>query len=183
MIDIRVQSYHRNKHISGFLNRALAQTCFLAWYQGRFFQTYFGAFLGPCAWGKGSSWCGTCAQPKSHFTCSSPRCAPRTVPSTFLLKYLWAFLGDWGGERGRPWSGNFAKPTGHFTEGMFRKRQFVHKNCCSTFFVPINTPPLPTSKMMDFLLNSLRRASNRKLRTLSQNCEQNSPKLANKRGV
>ena len=28
---------------------------------------------------------GTSAQPESHFTCSSPRCTPRVVPSMFLI--------------------------------------------------------------------------------------------------
>ena len=49
------------------------------------------------------------ARPESHFTCSSPRCAPGVVPSAFLVNYFWACLGAWGGERGRPWYGTFCK--------------------------------------------------------------------------
>ena len=82
------------------------------------FLKYFWAFLGPCVGGRRRPWYGTSAQLESHFTCSSPRCAPRVVPSTFLLHYFWAFLGVWGVARGRPWYGTFAKPTGRFTEGM-----------------------------------------------------------------
>ena len=85
------------------------------------FKENFWAFLGPCVWGTGRPWYGTSAQPKSHFTCSSLRCAPWVVPSTFLLNYFWAFLWAWGGAKGRPWYGTFAKSAGHFTEGMFEK--------------------------------------------------------------
>ena len=87
-------------------------------------QVFFEVFLGiPRALckGKGAPWYGTSARPESHFTCSSPRCAPGMVPSTFLLNCFWAFLGGLGRGEGRPWYGTFAKPKGHFTEGMFEK--------------------------------------------------------------
>ena len=87
---------------SGFLKRALAQTCLRAWYQVRFFWQYFWAFLGPCVRGRGRPWYGTSAQPESHFTCSSPRGAPRVVPSASLLNYFWAFLGALGRGEGAP---------------------------------------------------------------------------------
>ena len=56
----------------------------------------------PCVWGRGRSWYGALAQPESHFTCSSPRRAPRMVPSTFLLNYFGAFLGGLGRGEGAP---------------------------------------------------------------------------------
>ena len=113
----------RPQHIinSGFLKRASAQTCLRAWYQVRFLRRIFGYSWGLVYGEGGHPWYSTSAQPESHFTCSSPRCAPRVVPSIFFLNYFWAFLGAWGGARGRPWYGTFAKPTGHFTEGMFEK--------------------------------------------------------------
>ena len=67
------------------------------------------AFLGPCVRGRGRPWYCTSAQPESHFTCSSPRCAPRVVPSAFLLNYFWVFLRVFGGARGRPWYGTLAR--------------------------------------------------------------------------
>ena len=60
------------------------------------FKKNLWAFMGPCVRGRGRPWCGTSAQPESHFTCSSPRVAPRVVPSTSLLNYFWAFLGALG---------------------------------------------------------------------------------------
>ena len=58
--------------------------------------------LGPCVRGRGPPWYGTSAQPESHFTRSSPRDAPRVVPSTSLLNHLWAFLGALGRGEGAP---------------------------------------------------------------------------------
>ena len=89
---------------SGFLKRALAQTCLRAWYQVRFLEAIFGhsRAKGPCVRGRGRSWYGTSTRPESTFTCSSPRCAPRVVPSTFLLNYFWAFLGGLGRVEGAP---------------------------------------------------------------------------------
>ena len=46
-----------------------------------------------------------------------------------------------------------------------------------TIFVPINPPPLPTSKMTDFPLDFLLDGPQTELRTLSQNCEQTLQKL------
>ena len=60
------------------------------------------AFLGPCVWGRGRPWYGTSAQPESHSTCSSPRGAPREVPSTSLLNYFWAFFVALGRGEGAP---------------------------------------------------------------------------------
>ena len=51
-----------------------------------FLLEVFLGILGDLSRGKGVPWYGTSAQPESHLTCSSPRCAPRVVPSTFLLK-------------------------------------------------------------------------------------------------
>ena len=45
------------------------------------FKKNLWAFLGPCVRGRGRPWYGTSAQPESHFTCSSPRGAPRVVPN------------------------------------------------------------------------------------------------------
>ena len=57
----------------------------------------------PCVRGRGHPWYGTSAQPESHSTCSSPRGAPRVVPSMSLLNYFGAFLGAFGrGEGGAP---------------------------------------------------------------------------------
>ena len=87
---------------SGFLERALAQTCLLAWYQVRFLEI----FLGILVYGKGAPWYGTSAQPKSHFTYSSPRCAPRSGGTKQLSLEL--FLGILRGPkegRGCPWCG------------------------------------------------------------------------------
>ena len=64
------------------------------------FLEIFWAFLGPCVWGRGRPWYGTSAQPESHFTRSSQRCAPWVVPSTFLLSYFGAFLGFLGRAHG-----------------------------------------------------------------------------------
>ena len=47
-----------------------------------------------------------------------------------------------------------------------------------TIFVPLD-PPLPTSKMMDFLLNFYYKGQT-ELRTLSQKLRTNPPKIANK---
>ena len=61
-------------------------------------------------------------EPESHFTCSSPRCAARVVPSTFFLFYH--FVGILRGLRrgeGAPLLWYLCKPTGHFTKGMFEK--------------------------------------------------------------
>ena len=53
--------------------------------------------------GRGRPWYGTSAQPESHFTCSSPRGAPRVVPSTSLLNYFWGILSGSGeGQGGAP---------------------------------------------------------------------------------
>ena len=59
-------------------------------------NTFFPLFLGTL----GALCLGTFAQPESHFTCSSPRCAPWVVPNTFLLNSFWAFFrrlgrGEW----------------------------------------------------------------------------------------
>ena len=56
----------------------------------------FGHSWGFLYGGRGRPWYGTSAQPESHFTCSSPRRAPRLVPSTLLLNCFWAFLGGLG---------------------------------------------------------------------------------------
>ena len=66
------------------------------------FKKNLWAFLGPCVRGRGRPWYGTSARPESHFTCSSPRCVPRAVPSTFLLHYFGAFLGALGMGEGAP---------------------------------------------------------------------------------
>ena len=66
------------------------------------FKMNFWAFLGPCEWGRGRPWYGTSAQPEGHFTCSSPRCAPRVVPSTFLLNCFWGILRGLGRGEGAP---------------------------------------------------------------------------------
>ena len=88
---------------SGFLKRALAQTCLRPWYQVRFFLDYLWAFLGPCVRGRGRPWYGTSAQPESHFTCSSPRDAPRVAPSTSLLnQFLGILRGSGEGRGGAP---------------------------------------------------------------------------------
>ena len=50
-----------------------------------FFAILLGILGALCVAGKGRPWYGTSAQPETHFTCSSPRYAPRVVPSTFLL--------------------------------------------------------------------------------------------------
>ena len=84
----------------------------------RFFRIIFGHSWG-LVYGEGAPLVPTSAQHESHFICSSPRCSPQVVPSTFLLNYF--FLGGLGRGEGRPWYGTFAKPTGHFTEGMFEK--------------------------------------------------------------
>ena len=62
-------------------------------------------FLTWATWGRDKLilWYGTFAQPESHFTYSSPRFAPRAVPSTFLLNCFWAFLAGLG--RGEDASG------------------------------------------------------------------------------
>ena len=39
-------------------------------------------------------------EPESHFTCSSPRCDIRVVPSTLLLNHLRAFFRGLGRARG-----------------------------------------------------------------------------------
>ena len=108
-------------YLSGFLKRALAQTCLGALVPSTVFKKNLWAFLGPCVRERGRTWYGTSAQPESHFTYSSPKGAPWVVPSASLLNYFWAFLGPWGRARGRPWYGTF-KPRSHFTEGMFEKR-------------------------------------------------------------
>ena len=64
------------------------------------FELFLGAFLGPCAWGRGRPWYGSFGQPESHFIRPSARCAPQVVPSTFLLNYFGHSKGAWGGERG-----------------------------------------------------------------------------------
>ena len=87
---------------SGFLKRALAQTCLRAWYQVRFFRPIFGHSWGLVYGEGGRPWYGTSAQPDTHFTCSSPRGAPRVVPSTSLLDSFWAFLGALGRGEGAP---------------------------------------------------------------------------------
>ena len=56
-------------------------------------------------------------------------------------------------------------------EPQFRKRQFVHIIFVHNFCAPC-PPPLPTSKVMDFLLNFCSKG-------LKQNCE-HSAKIANK---
>ena len=66
------------------------------------FKKNLWAFLGPCVWGRGRPWYGTSAQIESHFTCSSPRGAPRVVPSTYLLNYFCTFLGALGRGEGAP---------------------------------------------------------------------------------
>ena len=109
------QQYLNTSHESGFLKRALAQTCLRAWYQVRFFRSIFGHSRG-LAQGEGGAPGTVPLHDLSTFTCSSPRCAPWVVPSTFLLNYVWAFLGGLARGEGRPWYGTFAKPTGHFTE-------------------------------------------------------------------
>ena len=78
---------HRSqaRHKSGFLKRALAHTCLLAWYQVRFSEALVGILWALC---KGKS---------------APGTVPRVVPSASLLNCLWAFLRAWVGERGRPW--------------------------------------------------------------------------------
>ena len=48
-----------------------------------------------------------------------------------------------------------------------------------TIFVPLNPPPLPTSKVLEFLL----KGPQTELRTLSQNCEQTLPKLRKKNRI
>ena len=58
--------------ISGFLKRAFAQTCLLAWYQVRCFRLIFWNSWGLVYGEWGRLWCRTSAQPESHFTCSSP---------------------------------------------------------------------------------------------------------------
>ena len=87
---------------SGFLKRALAQTCFRVWYQVRFLRRIFGHSWGLVYGEGGGPWYGTSAQPESHFTCSSPRGAPWVVPSTSLLNYFWAFLVALGRGEGAP---------------------------------------------------------------------------------
>ena len=98
----------RWQHKSGFLKRALAQTCFRAWYQAQFLRRIFGHSWGLCT-GKGAPLvrylCTTWESLHMFFT---KRC-PWVVPSTSLLNYFWAFLGPWGRARGRPWYGTFAK--------------------------------------------------------------------------
>ena len=64
------------------------------------FKKNLWAFLGPCVRGRGRPWYGTSAQPESHFTCSSPGCAPRVVASTFLLNYFLSILRGPGEGRG-----------------------------------------------------------------------------------
>ena len=106
----------------GFSNVPWRKTCLEAWYQVRFVWKYFWAVSAPCVRGRGRPWYGISAQPESHFTCSSPRCATRRVPSTLHQDYFWAFLGGTGGvAEGRPKCGTLAKPKGHFTQGMFKK--------------------------------------------------------------
>ena len=84
-ISARLFGFIQAKLRSGFLKRALAQTCLRAWNQVRFFRNIFGHFLGALGRARWRPWYGTSAQPESHFTCSSPRGAPRVVPSTSLF--------------------------------------------------------------------------------------------------
>ena len=68
----------------------------------------------------GRPWYGTYAQPESHFTCSSPRDAPRVVPSTSLFElFLGILRGPGEGRGGAPGTVPLQKPRSHFTEGMF----------------------------------------------------------------
>ena len=156
------------------------------------FLTKFWAFLGPCVWGRGRPWYNTSTQPESHFTCSSPRCAPQVVPGTFRLHSFWAFLRGLWGERGRPWYGTFAKLESHFTEGMFEKCWFSDRSffmdlragcpCQNACFVvqtlerltevfggmsaAISGPKLPLWADLSFL----KRCLNQTLRIFHQDC-------------
>ena len=71
----------------------------------------------------------------------------------------------------------------HSSPDCYRKRQFVHKTFVHNFGAPL-TPPLPTSKVMDFDLNlswiciERTRTSNRTIEHWARNA--NSPKIANK---
>ena len=67
--------------VSGFLKRALAQTCLRAWYQVPFL--YFGH--SSRARGRGRPCYGASAPPASHFTRSSLRCAPGTKYVSFEI--------------------------------------------------------------------------------------------------
>ena len=122
-IQYHIESHKQIKQcLSGFLKRALAQTCFRAWYQVQFLRRIFGHSWG-LVYGEGGA-PGTvpAAQSESHSTCSSLKGAPWVVPSTSLLNYFWAFLGALEKGEGAPQHGTAAKPRSHFTEGMFEKR-------------------------------------------------------------
>ena len=51
-----------------------------------FFRPIFGRSWGLVCGEGGRPWYGTSAQPESHFTCSSPRCAPRVAPTWWTFR-------------------------------------------------------------------------------------------------
>ena len=88
-------------HNRGFSNVPWRKRAFGPGTKYRFLR-YFWAFQGACVRRRGRPWYGTSARAESHFTCSSPRRAPRVVGHVYF-EFFWGILrGPGEGRRGAP---------------------------------------------------------------------------------